>query len=182
MIGCKPLSENDIETIMNNLKGARNRALFTLMLNTGFRIQEVLSLKVSDICEDRVKVSRKNMKGQVSSRSVFLNDKARTSINELIKEESLESHNFLFKSLKGDNSPITRVQAWRILKSIVRAHALSDKIALHSTRKTFADKAYKAFDRDLIKTSKALGHKSILSTASYLSFNTEEIDEFVKGL
>ncbi len=151
-----------------------------LMLGTGFRIQEALSLKVADVLEQRVMVARQNMKGAKQSRSVVLSDRARDAVNSLIVADSLVPADYLFRSAKG--GPISRVQAWRIFKGAVRSLGLSERIALHSTRKTFAEKAYKHFDKDLVKTSKALGHKSILSTASYLSFKTEEIDDFIKGL
>ncbi len=49
-------------------------------------------------------------------------------------------------------------------------------------RKTFADKIYDRLGHDLIKTQKALGHKNINSTVSYLSFREEEIDEAILGL
>jgi integrase len=49
-------------------------------------------------------------------------------------------------------------------------------------RKTFADRIYERFGRDLIKVQRALGHKSINSTVSYLSFREEEITEAILSI
>lgn len=182
MIGCKPLTQNEIDIILKSMASNRDKALFTLLLYTGFRITEVLNIKVSDVLnKDRLTVARKNMKGKVSSRTVLLHSSVKSALKTWIKEQNLKFDDFVFKSRKGKNSPLQRAQAWRILKSIVDAQGLQGKIALHSTRKTFADRMYKKLDKDLIKTSKALGHKNINSTVSYLSFHTEELDNAIEG-
>jgi len=183
MIGCKQLDATEIETIETGLKNPRDRALFVLCLYTGFRIQEALSLVVRDVTShSRVTVRRSNMKGKISSRSVLLHPRVAQAITELVEHENLAQDDYLFQSRKGNNQAISRVQAWRIIKDVVRDCKLDDKIATHSMRKTFADRAYKAFKGDIFKTSKALGHKSVLSTASYLSFKTEEIDAAIMGM
>jgi hypothetical protein len=46
-------------------------------------------------------------------------------------------------------------------------------------RKTFAGKAYELLERDLVNTQRALGHKNINSTVSYLSFNDTAINDAV---
>ncbi|MDQ3308839.1 MAG: hypothetical protein M3497_01790 [Gemmatimonadota bacterium] len=49
-------------------------------------------------------------------------------------------------------------------------------------RKTFANKVHVLLGRDLVKTQRALGHKNVSSTVSYLSFLEEEIDEAILAL
>ena len=49
-------------------------------------------------------------------------------------------------------------------------------------RKTFADRIYHHFGGDLVKTQRALGHRCIESTAAYISFRQEEIDEAILSL
>ncbi len=52
----------------------------------------------------------------------------------------------------------------------------------HAMRKTFANKVHVLLGRDLVKTQRALGHKNVSSTVSYLSFLEEEIDEAILAL
>jgi hypothetical protein len=49
-------------------------------------------------------------------------------------------------------------------------------------RKTCADRIYERFGRYLIKVQRALGHKGITSTVSYLSFREEEITEAILSI
>lgn len=184
MIGCRPLTDTEINIIAKSLS-TRDKTLFLLNLYTGFRIQESLSLIVSDVYSeghvlDRVTVHRKNVKGKTAGRTLLIHPRAKKAIETLIKEEKLTPTDPLFKSKKG--GPLGRVQAWRTLKAVVRFHKLEGKVALHSTRKVFAERMYSSFDKDIIKTSKALGHKNIMSTVSYLSFKTEELDEAILAL
>jgi integrase len=184
MIGCRPLSQLEVSLILAELKSTRDKTLFTLGLYTGFRIQEMLSLKVSDVYKndtvlDRVTVQRKNMKGKRTSRTVLLHPSVKVLIASLVNETRLSSENYLFLSAKGLNQAITREQAWKILKKAVEKTGLQGKIALHSTRKTFAGKIYDKLGKNIFKTAKALGHKNPMSTVSYLSFRNEEIDEAI---
>lgn len=187
MNGCRPLTNEEVNLISSSFDNIRDKALFVFSVYTGFRIQESLSLKVCDVYEnealkDRITVFKRNMKGKSSSRSVMLHDEVKKVLNQHIIASQLKTTDYLFKSGKGDNKPISRIQAWRILNQIVKKTGLTGKIALHSTRKVFAEKMYKAFDKDLVKTSKALGHKHITSTVSYLSFKTEELDKAIENI
>ena len=49
-------------------------------------------------------------------------------------------------------------------------------------RKTFADRVYDRLDGDLVKTAQALAHRSISSTAGYLTFREAEIDEAILSI
>jgi len=43
-------------------------------------------------------------------------------------------------------------------------------------RKSFAARVYEALDHDLVRTQKALGHRNVNSTVSYISFLDSEVD------
>jgi integrase len=52
MRGCRPLKEREIQRILKSLDGryaARDRALILLGIKSGFRISELLSLRLSDV-------------------------------------------------------------------------------------------------------------------------------------
>lgn len=186
MIGCKPLSKIEIDVILKELPTIRDKTLFILGLYTGFRAQECLSLKVSDIGSNRIEVKRCNMKGKGSSRSIVVHPVLSAYLNTLIaslkQKPGFDDSWYLFQSNRGLNIQYGRVQAWRELNKVVTKLGLQGMIGLHSTRKTFAERVYKAFNKDILKTQKALGHKNFNSTVSYLSFETEEIDNTIMQL
>lgn len=174
MKGSRPLSQDEIDQVLNRLN-TRDRCLFQLGISTGFRISELLSLTVTDCLQfgkvrDRITVARRNMKGSISSRTVILSPKAKQCLIDL-NLGSREPTSRLF--------PFTRQHAHRILKEAFNALGLMGKVSTHSMRKTFAKRVYANLDKDLVKTQKALGHVSINSTVSYLSFEEAEIDAAV---
>ena len=187
MKGCRPLTDLEVKKVSIALGSARDKALFILGIRSGFRISELLSLKVSDVYQfgeilPRVQVERKHMKKKIESRSVPIHEEAKSALLLLILELRLISTDHLFKSKKGENMPMTRIQAWRILRDAYNLATIGGNVATHSMRKTFAQKVYQAVEGDLVKTQRALGHKSLNSTASYLSFADEEVDEAILGV
>ena len=126
------------------------------------------------------------MKKKIESRTVLLHPDARDAlalwIEELRHAGYMQGDSFVFQSRKGPNQPISRVQAYRLLRTRFDEAQLIGKLGTHSMRKTFADRIYDRLDGDLAKTQKALGHKNINSTVQYLSFREEEIDEAILAI
>lgn len=194
MKGCRPLSEPEVAAVLAALSGPyvlRDRALFLLGVKSGFRISELLSLRLLDVMRagrllDRVSVARRNMKKKVEGRTVLLHHEARTAlqlwIDELREQGYMTSDTFVFQSRKGRNASLSRVQAYRILQAAYLRAGVEGQTGTHSMRKTFANNVHQRLGRDLLKTQKALGHRNINSTVSYLSFQQEEIDEAILGL
>ena len=193
MTGSRPLTDAEIREVCKCFygeHGARDRALFLLGIATGFRISELLSLRVGDVYRygrvvDRVTVARRHMKQKTAGRTVLLNDMARAALLAWI--DALQARGqapdaFLFKSRKGANRPITRQMADRILREAYDVCELAGKLGTHAMRKTFANKVYDHLGRDLVRTQKALGHVNINSTVKYLAFRDEEIDEAIAAI
>jgi integrase len=188
MKGCRPLTEAEVTLVQQSFGGvyaARDKALFLLGVKSGFRISELLSLRVGDVSQhgrlvDRVTVHRRHMKRKVEGRTVLLHPDAKAALAAwLLTLRQLPGYTpqaFVFRSRKGQNRPISPVQAWRILHDAVTANELTGKLGTHAMRKTFANRVYQQLNHDLVKTQRALGHKHINSTVGYLSFAEEEID------
>jgi integrase len=191
MKGCRPLTDQEAEAIMESFGGAyaaRDRAIFALGRYTGERISAILQLKVGDVVQagrltDSIIYRRATRKGKTESRTVPLHPKAKkaltTWINQLVKGMILTADDYVFRSRKGINRPVGRVQYHKIMKEAVAINELTGKIATHSMRKTFADHVYKALGKDIFRLQKAMGHKNINSTVQYLSFNEADIEKAI---
>lgn len=194
MKGCRPLTDREADAIMKSFGGpraARDQAVFALGRYTGERISAILKLKVGDVVQagklmDHVLYRRANRKGKTESRAVPLHPKAKRAlvawINQLAKGTILTADDYVFKSRRGINRPVGRVQYHRILKEVAQANELTGKIATHSMRKTFADRVYKALGKDIFRLQKAMGHKNINSTVQYLSFKEADIEKAIRGM
>lgn len=187
MQGSRPLTDAEVAQVLEVLGSPRNRALFLLGLRSGFRISELLSLRLKDVLQngnlvDRVAVERKNMKGQLAGRTVVLHPEAREALGfwvNRLTERHTDPVTFLFRSRQGANQAMDRRSAWHLLTRAFAKCGLTGKLGTHCMRKTFAKKVHEKLGRDLVKTQKALGHARITSTVSYLSFNENDIDDAI---
>lgn len=183
MNGSRKLTAQEVVNITNKFTNLRDKLLVVLGLNTGFRISELLSIRVCDIIENKyIRISKSKMKGKHNSRTVPLNNVAQTILLDYIVQNELQSQDYLFLSRKGENQPISRVQAHRILKSAINALQLQGKVSTHSMRKTFAHKVYEAADKDVRIVQKALGHASLSSTTHYLGVDQDEVDTVILSI
>ena len=188
MSGCRALTDDEISLVESKLDTSRDKLLFAMGVKTGFRISELLSLKVKDVLQngkalDKVRVARGKMKGGkpgvgkkkiwASSRTVALHEKVKKMIEETVVGDG---ETYLFKSRVGENKPISRFQAHNILKAAYGAAMVSGALATHTMRKTFAKKVYEIYEHDLLKTMKALGHEDVRNVQRYLDVDGEAVE------
>src|SRR5262245_3378470 len=194
MKGCRPLSDEEITVVSRSFGGTyavRDRALFILGLKSGFRISELLSLRVEDVLQhgrlvDQVAVRRAHMKQKTEGRTVPLHQEAKQAlaawIDALRDSGRCHATTYLFRSRQGGNRPITGIQAWEVLTEACRTKELSGDLDPHAMRKTFAAKVYTRLQHDLVKTQRALGHRNINSTVAYLSFCEDDVMQAILAL
>lgn len=168
----------------------RDRALFLLGVCTGFRVSELLSLRMPDLFQNgrmvqRVTVTRRRMKGRAASRTVLLHPAAREAVREWVVECVREGWFapdmplFVSRRRGPDGRPraISRPQAWRVVERMFERAGLAGRLGTHSLRKTFAAEHYERLKSlaakgrpvDVLRTmQQLLAHASIESTMSYL--------------
>lgn len=184
--GCRSLTLKEKAQLGEFFAGEsrlRNAALFVLGIKSGFRISELLSLRVGDIYHkgamlEEVRVERQNMKGKRFSRVVPLHPEASKVLYAWLSFRQFPSPDaFVFSSRQGGNRPLSRVQAWRILKDAFQACQIAGKLATHTLRKTYAADMYEALGHDLEALRVSLGHADIRTTIRYLAASKNKIWE-----
>jgi len=195
MCAMRSLTQHEQTEIAAALSKGRDRLLFLFGIYTGFRIHELLSLRLQDVWRDEgaaaaVTVARRRLKGgagansrRVRSRTTALHPALRAAIESHVRERFGNGpgpgDEYLFKSRKGPNRAITVGHAWEIIKTAARELGCNDRVATHSMRKTFARAVYDNSGHDLILTQRALGHRAVSSTSSYLESTDEEVTRAV---
>jgi len=187
MKGCRPLSEEEISQVTQAFDGPfalRNQALLLLDVRTGYRISELLSLRVGDVYQrgqvmDWITVPKRHMKGQTAGRTLPLHAEAKRALQRWLeaygRQQPLLPTLVLFPSRKGVNKALSRVQAWQLLQQACHRCGLTGRIGFHSCRKTFGLRIYRALGHDLRGTQEALGHKWLSSTQHYLPVDQQAI-------
>jgi integrase len=166
--------QENIQKIKKILKqnNYRDYLLFTIGINTGFRVSDILSLQVEDVKgKTHIKITeRKTGK----KKKALINDRLRENIDDYIfqKEES----EYLFSGREGGK--ITRSRAYQILRSAAEQIGLSN-IGTHSLRKTFGYHHYKRH-KDIALLQTLFNHSSPSITLRYIGINQDLMDQSVE--
>lgn len=174
----QPIRDREtIQKMKNELlkTGIRNYILFNIGINTGLRVSDILRLKVEDV---RFKshifiVEKKTGK----YKRLLINNNLKKDIDDYIYNMSDEE--YLFKSQKGYNTPITRVQAYRILNSAAVNLGISE-IGTHTMRKTFGYWHYKIY-KDIAILQDIFNHTSPSITLKYIGINDDIKDKTIEN-
>ena len=158
----------------------RNYLLFVLGINTGLRISDLLQLRWGDVLEDEKNkpvhfiTLREQKTGK--ERKISFNNSVRKALQDTIAlKDNVQLGDYLFKSQKGDNRPISRVQAWQILNDAARTVGIEGRIGTHTLRKTFGYHAYQQ-GIDITLLQQLFGHSAPSITLRYIGITQQDID------
>jgi integrase len=172
----QPIRDRKHIQAMKKALNGRDLLLFIFGINSGLRISDILKLKVADVRgKDSLIVSE--TKTGKAKRFIF-NDAIKQSVKALIPADA-DSDEHIFKSRKGDNRPISRVSAYRVLNEAAERSGVLDSvgaIGTHTLRKTFGYHAYKN-GTDLSLLQSIFNHSSQTVTLKYIGINQDQIDE-----
>ena len=191
MKGSRPLTRQQVKGLLALTSSIREQTLLTLGFCTGYRISELLSLKVSDvstngIIHSHVTVKAANTKTK-TGRTVLLNTDAQKALRRLVDVigTNANGQSPLFVSRKhdanGNLKAISRQQAHDLLKALFAKIGEFGNVSTHTLRKTFAARIYEQTGKlEIVQI--ALGHKSINSTISYLAFGNDDLNRAIMGV
>jgi len=179
----EPIREWDniqkIKEYFFNRKQYRDWIMFTLGLNLALRISDLLQLKISDIFDfEMYPKNRIALREKKTGKEnlIYINISSHNALLEYVNLTRLKySHDYLFRSRQGDNNPISRIQAYRILVNTAKEVGLGDvNIGTHSLRKSWGYHAFKRFNLSLDEIMLKLNHQSISSTKHYVGLSDDE--------
>ncbi|MBM7634930.1 tyrosine-type recombinase/integrase [Geomicrobium sediminis] len=156
----------------------RNKAMFIIGVSVGLRISDLLQLRIGDLRnKDNVTITEQKTGKQ---RTITL---SQTVKDEVAKMEGADDE-FMFKSQKGANQPISRVQAYRILNDAAQKAGIAAKIGrigTHTLRKTFGAIAYKN-GTDITELMYIFGHSTPRMTLNYIGITSEKVADVYKAI
>ncbi len=154
--------------------------IWNIGLNLALRISDLLSIKFSDIEDDRL-VLREQKTGKQAN--IQLNPKALQIIHRIQREHP--SHVYLFQSYRNRQAinraphPISRRAVSMAFESI--GDELKLALGTHSMRKTRGYHLYKT-TKDIARVMKMLRHSSEGVTLRYIGITQDEVDQDFKEL
>jgi len=172
--------EKKIDAIKKVLRSSnmRDYCLFTLGINSGLRISDLLKLTVGEVIDEkghiRDRITIKEQKTGKTKAFPFGATTKKALKDYLNTRDDLTPDEALFPSRKG-GTPITRQQAYRILNDAARTVGIEDQIGTHTLRKTFGYHAYKQ-GADITRIQYLLNHSAPSVTLRYIGITQEELD------
>lgn len=150
-------------------RSSRDYLLFVIGINTGLRINQLLSLRKEDVMEqDNV---RDFLFISSMDEAIYLNQNVKTALKRHLAEMK-QPDDYLFASAK-TGKPITRQQAYRIISQAAQQVGIPGKIGTHTLRKTFG---YHAYRRGIAISflQKRFNHKTRTTTLDYIGVTAED--------
>ena len=178
-IAVDPIREpKDIETIKRLLQERpRDLLLFVMGINNGLRCGDLLRLRVGDVRGLKPGVSVKVREGKTGKTNTLMMNKATFKVlQRYLDELDPADEDYLFKSAKGDNQPLTIQSVNALVKSWCRSVNLDGNYGAHTLRKTFGFIQRTVYGVGFEVLAKRYNHSSPRITMRYLGITDEEVN------
>lgn len=160
----------------------RNYIFFLTGINTAFRGEDLLQLKVKDVKTGYIRI-KENKTGHIQN--FYFNKKFHSSLLKYIEYFEFKDNDYLFMGQKSKHTykgktfniiyPMTKQNADYILKKVEIAANIESGCSLHTLRKTFGYHFYLRGGK-LATLQKLYGHYSTEQTLEYVMWDLEVDD------
>ena len=159
------LQDEEVEKLFKIIVGARDKAIFYLMLRCGLRVEETAGLLLDDLDLRRGTIIIKNGKG-AKVRMVYISTDAHSAIKEYLRVRHPVRTKALFLVDKGalKGKPISVRGIQKRLELYARKSGL--RVSCHELRHTMATQLLNA-GADLTVIQDLLGHNRVATTQRY---------------
>lgn len=159
---------------------ARNYMLIIIGLNSALRISDILPLTYGDIYD----FYKKEWKTHIAIREqktgklnrVLINKEIRSVLEHCSDYSHHQEDDWLFESQIQSNMPLSRFQAYRLVKEAAAFAGLNSGISCHSLRKTFGYHAWKQGTPPALLMN-IYNHSTYQITKRYLCIDQDDKDE-----
>ena len=157
------LTQNEIIRFFQSISNSKHKLIVIFTYGSGFRVGEVIKLKVKDLqLEDGHGWIRDGKGGK--DRMFIIPDKLKEEIEKRIKENCLKPDDWLFRGYKDNHYSDSGVR--RIVNLARKKAGIAKNITPHSLRHSFATHLLEN-GYSLIEVNRLLGHSRIETTMIY---------------
>ena len=179
------ISINETKSVWHHYIAYRNYILVVVGLNIPLREEDILQLKAHRFTRTRFEITEnKTMKDQRR----YLNDDVQREILKYINEFEIQDDEYLFQSRKKNGNiqemPITRTQAFRIMKKIGQEIGINQTFGMHSLRKTYGYHFIKNARNEntaILTLKNIYNHSNPITTMRYVQWANEDEEKAFKN-
>ena len=180
----------DVQRLHSYIKdhgSKRDLLLYSLGINTGFRIKDILSLRKEDVLGDTITIDESKTKDRKDGKNkpprvVGITPQLRRDLDDYLY--LIKDGGYIFPSTKANKNGeyvLSTTQAYRILKKYTDAIGLDVNVGCHTLRKTWGYHMYQKYN-DVAFLMKAFNHTKPEITLLYIGASRVEIVEKTKNL
>ncbi len=180
------LTQEEYEQMLNALsehfpKELRGKAIIAFLFNTGVRLGELLSIKMSDIDLEKMKGRVKTYKRKNHWRDIYWNEFTNNLLKKWIEVrdriiEKLGNSEYLFISLennRGEQLAHSTIQ--RMIRNLRHQLNIKRKITVHSFRHGFGHRGVETRVNPRY-LQVMMGHANLRSTQIYMGYDTKDVE------
>ena len=172
-IRSKQLLHDFKEYFLTKQPNSRNYTLILIGLNTALRINDILHLTWGDVyCTEH---------SRFYTHLLINRELQETLLSYRKTQPSIADTDYLFPSPRKADSPLSRYQAYRIVRKAAEAVGIEDVIRCHSLRKTFGYHAWKMGTPPAL-LMEIYNHSSFQITKHYLGIEQDDKDAVFRDI
>ena len=164
------LSKEEVKLLLGSLVNKKSKLMLSLMYACGFRVSELVNLKVLDIDFDNKTGHIKQAKGK-KDRIFNIPESLLEDLKAQAEKQKQENHEFLFTSKNGQ---LTSRNLQKIVKAAAISAGFKKDVHCHTLRHSYATHLLEN-GMDIRVIQEMLGHSSISTTELYTHISSEQL-------
>jgi len=172
-------SISDLRSITKLIQNSpRDHLLFTMGINNGLRVGDLLKLKVKEVIGLKTGgfvriIEEKTKKPNV----LVINKPVYKALMSYLEKNSPKDSSYLFQSRKGQNRPLTIQAVNNLVKKWAKEINLKGNFGAHSLRKTWGYQQRVHFGVGFEVIAKRFNHSNPAVTMRYLGIEDKEVTD-----
>lgn len=164
------LSKKEVESLINILNAQKSKLMVSMIYACGFRVSELVNLKINDIDFNEKKGYLRKAKGK-KDRVFNIPEFLHEQLKEQAENQRKDNQEFLFTGPKGRIS-IRNIE--KIVRTAAKRAGINKEVHPHTLRHSFATHLLER-GLDIRYIQELLGHSDLNTTQIYTHISSEEL-------
>jgi len=164
------LTKEEVNKLINSAPTKKSRLMITLTYACGFRVSELINLKINDLNFEEMIGHVRQAKGR-KDRVFNIPKKLLTNLRKQVEKQQEIKSEFLFS---GANGMLSDRNIQKIVRNTAKKAEIKKKVSPHTLRHSFATHLLEN-GTDIRMIQELLGHADLSTTQIYTHLSTEEL-------
>ena len=164
------LTKDEVNRLIEAIPTKKSKLMVTLTYACGFRVSELINLKVVDLNFEEMIGHVRQGKGR-KDRAFIIPQRLANKLQKQVQQQKETNQEYLFS---GKNGPLTDRNLQKIVRNAAKKAGINKAVHPHTLRHSFATHLLEA-GTDIRAIQELLGHTDLSTTQIYTHISTEEL-------